>query len=503
MIALSLPEIPWPQGWPTVSLPDQVDFTTVAASGGGAVIVILLLLLRGRVNRRRHQRAIEELQHSTVHVTTIVDSALDAIVAMDGDGRITQWNPQAEKLFGWDAEDVYGRKVSETIIPERLRLEHEKGLSHFHRTGKGAMLGKVMEVSGLRRDGTEVPVDLSINLGVRDGDRVTFVAFVRDASARQRSERLQGVRFVVAGVLSEARAPAEATLGVLTAIGTRIHAPMTALWTPTLGGLGSEQQWASAPAEVAPLLRATQSATMPVDSGLPGRVWSLARPLTLAEVPNGHEDVDRLRLAAEAGLHNAVAVPVSSGDKVLAVIEIFTRVPEDIDEEMLRTLDDIGLQLGQYLARHRAEALHESPEQLRALLENAGEAIITVAEDGAITALNDRARRLFGYTSLEVLGEDLRVLLAESSRDLLIEYVSETIERAHGGPPVRRWCDVTGRRKDAGLFDVALHITPLTVGGRQLFMCIAGEPPGAVRHSDAGEFRVYRGGDAEQHPRLA
>lgn len=471
--------------------------------GGALLLLVLVLLYNARTVKARTGRAMEELQHSTLHVTTIVDAAMDGIVAMDEEGRITQFNAQAEAMFGWDAEDVFGKLVSEVLVPPAHRLEHEKGLSHWKRTGEGPMLGRVREYTALHRDGREIPVDLSVNLGVRDADTATFVAFLRDVSQRQKSERIQGLRFVVAGVLSEARTLPEATQGVLRAMGTRLRTPMASLWTPTLGGLGSEYQYASDPAAVEALLRATQATIIAVGNGLPGRVWSMARPLTLGEVASSHEDFERLRAAQEAGLEGAVAVPVIAADKVLAVVEIFIRRPSDVDEETLRTLDDLAGQLGQFLARRRAEMLQDSPERLALLLENAAEAIVTVAEDGAIAGLNDRARRLFGYTSLEVMGEDLRVLIAEGHREHVIEYVSEVLRITQTPPP--RFTDVVARRKDGTSVEVGLHITPLVVGGRQVFLCIADDVPATARGfgSAPADLRVYPGRDEEQRPRLA
>lgn len=455
-----------------------------------AVAVAVIAVGSVVVMRRGRDRSVEALQQSTAHVAAIVDSSMDAIVVMDHEGRISSWNPQAERLFGWRAEEAEGRLVSELLVPERFRLDHEKGLSHFRRTGTGPILGRVRELTALRRDGSEVPVDISVTLAVRDGDRATFVGYLRDVTARQRSERIQGLRFVVASVLSEARTLSDASQGVVTAIGTRLRVPVVAMWTPTLGGLGSDRQWAAHRQEAEGVLQATATTTITVGTGLPGRVWSQGRALTLREIPAGVEDVERLRAAAESGLRHAVAVPVSSGDRVLAVIEIFCAREEDVDEETLRTLSDIGAQLGQFLARRRAETLQESPERLQALLENATEAMITVADDGAILGLNERARALFGYTSLEVMGEDLRVLVADGDRARLTDHVADSLA-GRGG---RRWVEAMARRRDGSEAEISLHVVPLSVGERHLFMCLVAE--------GANELRVVRR-DAAVRDRLA
>jgi PAS domain S-box-containing protein len=462
-------------------------------SVSGWLFVLAVLVAAGigaafLLTTRRQGRAVEELQHSTAHVAAIVDSAMDAIVVMDQDGHVVQWNPTAERLFGWKAEEAEGRLVSEILVPERWRLDHEKGLSHVRRTGMGPVLGKVRELSALRKDGSELPVDVSVTLAVRDGDRATFVGYLRDVSARQRAERIQGVRFVVASVLSEARSLADATHGVAAAIGIRLRVPVVALWTPTLGGLGSDHQWAANRDTTDALLRLTATTTLSVGIGLPGRVWSQARALTSRDVPAGVEDVDRLRAAADAGLRHAGAVPVMAGDKVLAVIELFCEQPDALDDETLRTLTDIGGQLGQFLARRRAEAMQESPERLHALLEHAADAVVTVGDDGGVLGLNERARALFGVTTLEVLGDDVRTLVADDDRTRFTDHVADRLAGGAG----RRWVDVSVRRGDGTTTEAAVRVTPLTVARRQVFLCIVTDSP------DAAELRVIHPKDARR-----
>ena len=124
---------------------------------------------------------------------SVLDTALDAVVVMDDDGKIVGWNSGAERTFGWSAGEVIGRTLSETLVPPVHRAGHECGLAHYHASGEGPVLGKRIEVPALRRDGTEIPVELSINATEQFGDRL-FVGFLRDISERKEaSERQQRV----------------------------------------------------------------------------------------------------------------------------------------------------------------------------------------------------------------------------------------------------------------------------------------------------------------------
>src|SRR5881392_36392 len=131
--------------------------------------------------------AREGLSASEERIRLILDSALDALVTIDHTGTITGWSRQAETLFGWSAGEALGRLLSETIIPERYRAEHTQGLERYLATGEGPLLNRRIEVSALRRDQNEFPMELAIT-PIRSGNSVSFSAFVRDLTERKRAE---------------------------------------------------------------------------------------------------------------------------------------------------------------------------------------------------------------------------------------------------------------------------------------------------------------------------
>jgi PAS domain S-box-containing protein len=92
----------------------------------------------------------------------IIDTALDAFIQMDEGGHVIGWNPQSEAIFGWSRDEVVGRPLGDLIVPERHRARHKAGLAHFLKTGQSAILGKRIEIDALRRDGTEIKVELKV-----------------------------------------------------------------------------------------------------------------------------------------------------------------------------------------------------------------------------------------------------------------------------------------------------------------------------------------------------
>lgn len=120
---------------------------------------------------------------------TLLDTALDAVIVMNDDGNIVGWNGNAERTFGWTAEEAIGQRLSDLIVPNRYREGHERGRVHYLATGEGPVLNRHIEIEGITRDGSELPIELSVTATEQFGDRV-FVGFLRDISERKaESER--------------------------------------------------------------------------------------------------------------------------------------------------------------------------------------------------------------------------------------------------------------------------------------------------------------------------
>ena len=140
---------------------------------------------RDQLELRVRQRTAE-LALTNERTRAIVDTALDGIVTMDHEGKITEFNPAAERIFGYSRSEVIGRPLAQVIIPSRLRERHDAGLARYLATGEAPLLGKRLELSGLRADGSEVAVELSIKRMPGDGPP-SFAGFVRDLTEREQA----------------------------------------------------------------------------------------------------------------------------------------------------------------------------------------------------------------------------------------------------------------------------------------------------------------------------
>jgi len=141
------------------------------------------------------KQAGEILHAEQEQVRQIIDTARDAFVSMNTDGIITDWNPQAGEIFGWSRDEALGKKPTELFIPEASREAHRKGLKHYLATGEGPILNQTVEITAQHRDGHTFPADLSI-VPVHTDDAVTFNAFIRDISARQKAKEALKISLV-------------------------------------------------------------------------------------------------------------------------------------------------------------------------------------------------------------------------------------------------------------------------------------------------------------------
>jgi len=139
----------------------------------------------GRVVERT--RAADALRESEERMRLVIETAGDAFVGMDASGTITHWNQAAVRTFGWPAAEAVGRRLSETIIPERYREAHEAGLARFMASGEAVVFGNRLELEALHHDGHEVPMELSI-WPVGQGSSVRFNAFVHDITERRNAQ---------------------------------------------------------------------------------------------------------------------------------------------------------------------------------------------------------------------------------------------------------------------------------------------------------------------------
>ena len=151
-----------------------------------AVILMILGLLFTRRIVLHNIKANHKLLENELRLKRVLSTAMDAVVQILPDGTITGWSGQAENIFGWNSVEAIGRLLHELIVPNQFVQAHLVGMRHFMATGDGPVINKRIEITALRRDGSEFPIELTIsNHG--SGNNVEFSAFLRDITDRKKS----------------------------------------------------------------------------------------------------------------------------------------------------------------------------------------------------------------------------------------------------------------------------------------------------------------------------
>ena len=163
--------------------PDQPLMETVARLGRQ---------IGQQVERRRAEEAVRQ---SEALRGAVLESALDSVITMNHEGRIVEFNRAAADTFGYDRRDAVGRPLVDLIIPPSLRKAHRDGLAHYLATGESAILGQRVELTGMRSDGTEFPLEITVTrIGTQEPPM--FAGYLRDLTERKRAE--EGLRRLAA-----------------------------------------------------------------------------------------------------------------------------------------------------------------------------------------------------------------------------------------------------------------------------------------------------------------
>ncbi len=175
--------------------------------GGVTILVtgILMVLFEGYLRRLTTQsRGIDaEREAAATLQEALISSSIDAFVRIDAQGRVLAWSTAAEKMFGWQAAEVLGQPLTASIIPHRHHAAHTQGMANPQDHKLSRVIGKVVEITACRADGTELPVELMVS-AVCLNQEWNYVAFIRDISQRKATEAqlLQSQKLEAVGQLT-------------------------------------------------------------------------------------------------------------------------------------------------------------------------------------------------------------------------------------------------------------------------------------------------------------
>jgi len=243
------------------------------------------------------------------------------------------------------------------------------------------------------------------------GILAVWTASIRQA--REKAAALLAAQAATSRILASAGSLADAAPDLLATIGRLLGWRLGALWTVDGKGerLACVDAWADKGAHAGAFLERTRASSFSQGQGLPGRVWKSGRAAWLPDV-HADDNFPRVDAAVSAGFHAAFCFPILSSGGVLGTIEFFADEPRAPDRHVLDLMDRLGVQLGEYVERRRAERAREENEARKtAILQAAHDSIVTMDHAGRVVEFNPAAERAFGYRAEEAIGRELAELI--------------------------------------------------------------------------------------------
>ena len=287
---------------------------------------------------------------------SLLDQLSDAVVVGDDRNRITHVNPAAASLLGWSAADLIGRRLT-VIVPPRLRDAHISGYTRYLVTGTPQLIGHPVQVPALRRDGTEITVELLLSVILDNHGRRGFVGSLRALAQRDETagQRLLERGFAaveeVAVALSSPGVPRtldELSSSAADTLARALAWPFVAVWSIDEEGQRLRCSHIGEGADDYPAFVAmTRQQRLSRGAGLPGRVWQSGRPVWIPDVA-ADANFPRAAAALQHGLRSALAFPIkaSSSGQPLAVVELLNGELMDVPSELLTVLHTVGVLVG-------------------------------------------------------------------------------------------------------------------------------------------------------------
>jgi PAS domain S-box-containing protein len=276
----------------------------------------------------------------------IEETASDAIVTIDEQGRILSISRAAERIFGHSVPDMIGQPV-DRIIPDYKQL-----VDQARRRGKSS---PVIEVTGVHRAGKPVQIELSLGEYNKNNKHI-YTGIIRDIAARKDTDRRLAAQFAVTRALAESTSLSEATPKLLQYICEAVGWELGELWVVNAESntLHVEGSWHLPAYEVEEFERAGRKTILFPGIDLVGRVLVSGQPAWIDNVVDD-KNFPRAPIAERVGLHGAFAFPIRVGQHVACVLAFYNREVVQPDDEMLQMFDALGKQVGDFIKRTRAE----------------------------------------------------------------------------------------------------------------------------------------------------
>lgn len=406
-----------------------------------------------------NSRTFEKLEISEKHFRSVAQTAHDAVITLDANGNISYWNRGAERIFGFSSDEIVGEPVYK-IIPEKFRAKHEKGFKDWFNSENEGILKNSIELSGLRKDGSKISVEVSLSSWITKGQKY-FTAIIRDISKRKMLEEELRVHQIKLNKLIEERTSEllrsneklkveiqkkEKAQARLMYIGQILRSIMliNRLITETenknqlLNGvcdvLSGIDEYSSVTLKIFEktknqsifngghkvdrefLKKLNEEISLRTDSG--------KKPVILRNI-KFEEVYDNMEFIKEMSEISIINLPISTKDRLFGIMSVFSPLKNIFTEEELELLihvcDDVASALQNMEIKEEQLRIKRELEGLsrrnELILNSAGEGIYGIDLNGRTTFFNPAASSITGYNKEDVIGKDQHRILHHTKSD--------------------------------------------------------------------------------------
>jgi len=364
----------------------------------------------------------------SVYLETIANNTTDALIAIDSNGKVIFWNQAAELIFQYSEKEMIGNPI-EIIIPERYQNMHKEGLKRVNSGGKRHVIGNIVELEGVRKNGEIFPVELTLSEWESDGGKY-YGGIIRDITSRKRIE--DDLRKATARFSSILQSASDAII--------------------TANSEGIILSWNRASVEI---FGYTEKEVLgkPLTIIIPDN-FKAAHEKGIARVSSGGERHVIGKTVELLGKHkdgHLIPVELSLSTWMIGNERFFSGIIRDISKR--KTIEE----------KHRATEL-----KFKSIAESANDAIISANDKGEIQSWNGAAEKIFGYAPEEVLGGSLTVIIPEQFRKQHLQGIERV---ANGGPQhvIGHSVELLGLHKDGHTFPIELSLSTWTINGKSFY----------------------------------